>query len=381
RKSSHEALSELAGPDSSLPIPRRDALQSFRGGDGIPEGKPMEFTSGSPSQSLGVKRQSSPTRSLSRIPVSSVGNARALADEGHPSRSTAHSPLNGAPPPIDAAAANSSLSASSSAYPQPPLSPGKRYSLAAGGTTKVLADLQAGVTSTRNALENTKQQLRQSQRQVAQLTRQTEDLKEGRERLRLEIDGLNAVVTRKERMLQEAIERARKAETEAASLKSQLKTEMATSKKSLREMEATVSESTAVSQRSNREYVTLRDSIKSMVEGWKSDMDSLREEMRKREERWRKEAEDVGKKYRALLEEVRAAEKAKESVKDLRAEDERLRKALEDDFREEIARLKGEVERSSKESDESSRIAKWLAGELARLRRLMQNSGEQVSSS
>lgn len=76
-------------------------------------------------------------------------------------------------------------------------------SLTPGGTTKVLADLQAGVINARHALENTKAQLRVSQRSVAQLTRQTEDLKEGRERLRLENEGLNNVVARKERLLQE----------------------------------------------------------------------------------------------------------------------------------------------------------------------------------
>lgn len=42
-----------------------------------------------------------------------------------------------------------------------------------------------------------------SQRTVASLTRQTEDLKEARERLRLENEGLNNVVARKERLLQE----------------------------------------------------------------------------------------------------------------------------------------------------------------------------------
>jgi hypothetical protein len=79
----------------------------------------------------------------------------------------------------------------------------RRISLTPGGTTKVLADLQTGVVNARNALENTKTQLRLSQRSVAQLTRLTEDLKEGRERLRLENEGLNAVVARKERLLQE----------------------------------------------------------------------------------------------------------------------------------------------------------------------------------
>ena len=67
----------------------------------------------------------------------------------------------------------------------------------------MLADLQAGVINTKNALENTKAQLRLSQRTVAQLTRQCEDLKDGRERLRLENEGLNNVVARKERLLQE----------------------------------------------------------------------------------------------------------------------------------------------------------------------------------
>jgi hypothetical protein len=40
-------------------------------------------------------------------------------------------------------------------------------------------------------------------RRTFQLTRQTEDLKEGRDRLRLENEGLNNVVARKERLLQE----------------------------------------------------------------------------------------------------------------------------------------------------------------------------------
>lgn len=129
-----------------------------------------------------------------------LGNARALADDGL-------SPSCTSPPavlPIDAHASNNSinLNASTSSLQAPP-SPNRRISLTPGGTTKVLADLQAGVSNARNALENTKSQLRLSQRTVAQLTRQTEDLKEGRERLRLENEGLNNVVARKERLLQE----------------------------------------------------------------------------------------------------------------------------------------------------------------------------------
>jgi hypothetical protein len=129
-----------------------------------------------------------------------LGNARALADDGL-------SPALNSPPaiaPIDPHTGNNSdnFNASTSSL-QAPSSPNRRISLTPGGTTKVLADLQAGVINARNALENTKSQLRLSQRTVAQLTRQTEDLKEGRERLRLENEGLNNVVARKERLLQE----------------------------------------------------------------------------------------------------------------------------------------------------------------------------------
>lgn len=100
--------------------------------------------------------------------------------------------LNDTPTKLDVANASTSS-----------VSPTRRQSFTPGGTTKVLADLQAGILSTRNKLEDTKLQLRQSQRQVSQLTRLTEDLKETRDRLRLENEGLNNVVARKERLLQE----------------------------------------------------------------------------------------------------------------------------------------------------------------------------------
>lgn len=126
-----------------------------------------------------------------------TGNARALADDGQmPTQRPSSSKLS----PNDSDASTPQVSPSL----QPPSpNPNRRISLTPGGTTKVLADLQTGVVNARNALENTKAQLRLSQRSVAQLTRQTEDLKEARERLRLENEGLNNVVARKERLLQE----------------------------------------------------------------------------------------------------------------------------------------------------------------------------------
>ncbi|OAX40158.1 hypothetical protein K503DRAFT_808624 [Rhizopogon vinicolor AM-OR11-026] len=369
RRSSFDVLQGLAGRESNLPLPRRESATPILKRDGIREGIPMDF-GGSPGNVVNPKRMSSPTRTLSRIPVASVGNARALADDGL-------SPTRYSPPailPIDAHTTNNpvNLNASTSSL-QAPSSPNRRISLTPGGTTKVLADLQAGVVNARNALENTKSQLRLSQRTVAQLTRQTEDLKEGRERLRLENEGLNNVVARKERLLQEVLERARKAEAEAAALKSQLKSETATSKKSLREMESALAESTALSQKSEREYITLRDSIKSMSESWKHDTDKLREEMRKREDKLKRDAESVGKKYKLLAEEMQEAQRHQTTVKELRSEDLKIKKEVEEEFREEIRQLKEQVELQSHQSDEAVETARTLASELARLRRLMQS--------
>ncbi|KAL4249868.1 hypothetical protein ABKN59_002032 [Abortiporus biennis] len=362
KRNSFEVLQGLAGPDSSLPLPRRDSRANSFGEEnslnGITEGIPTGVN----------KRAQSPTRTLSRIPVSSVGNIRALAEE--------HSDMsNGAmhhgPPSLNLGASTSSNLSMSSAT-----SPNRRASFAPGNTTKVLADLQAGVLNAKNALENTKAQLRLSQRQVSQLTRQTEDLKEVRERLRLENEGLNNVVARKERLLQEVLERARKAEAEVVSLRSQLKSETTTSKKSLREMEAQVAESSAKSQKSEREYITLRDSIKSLVESFKTDNENLREEMKKRETKVKAEAEEVRKKYTQLAEEVRQDRETSGSgeVKRLITEHEKVRKEVEDRFTEEMEKMKAEVVRTSKEGDEAAKTAKHLADELARLRRMMRAS-------
>ncbi|KAI0339570.1 hypothetical protein BDW22DRAFT_1431475 [Trametopsis cervina] len=350
RRSSFEVLSTMAGPDSNLPLPKvLGRSPSF--GEEIREGIPTS----SPS-----KRLSSPTRTLSRIPVASVGNARALAEEN-----------------------DNGLTASTSSLP--PHSPNKRASFAPGNTTKVLADLQAGVLNAKNALENTKAQLRVSQQQISQLTRQREDLKDARERLRLENEGLNNVVARNERLLQEVLERARKAEAEAASLKSQLKAETLTSKKTIREMESTVTESTARSQKAEREYITLRDSMKGLVESFKHDQSALREEMKKREERMRKDGEELKKKYLKLVEEVQKQREEEGSglneVRRLKGEAEQSRREVEEGLRVDIQKLRDEVDRSIKEDNGAVQTAKNLSDELARLRRLMRTSGGGSMSS
>ncbi|KAF5316476.1 hypothetical protein D9619_006701 [Psilocybe cf. subviscida] len=358
RRSSHDVLLSLAGPDSGLPLPKqRETFEE----NGIREGVPMDS----------FKRSPSPSKS--RIPISAVGHARALADEGTTSMtSTPRSFPRQLSTTLEVGPGDTSMTM--------PTSPNKRMSLTPGGTTKVLADLQAGVVTARNALENTKTQLRLSQRSVAQLTRQTEDLKEGRERLRLENEGLNNVVARKERLLQEVLERARKAEAEAATLKSQLKSETTVSKKTIREMEAALAESTALSQKSEREYITLRDSLKSMNESFKNDLDRLRDEMKRREDRLQAEGQKMAKMYKQLVAEVQKNRDSKEEIKSLKEENQRKEQEVAKHWQEEIEAMRKQVEEEGQKSEQANKTATHLAEELARLRRLMRHAGRRSTT-
>lgn len=155
----------------------------------------------------------------------------------------------------------------------------------------------------------------------------------------------------------QVLERARKAEAEATSLKAQLKSETTSSKKSIREMEHALSESTALSQKSEREYIILRDSLKKMAEDWKGDAEKLREEMTRREEKLRAEAESMGKKYRMLVDEVKGSAR-KDSIASLKAEDDSLRTQIEDAFREEIAALRTEMDKVAGDGAEANATAR-----------------------
>lgn len=192
RRTSWEALSAYTanGPDSHLPLPVNGRGKQ----DDIREGVPMDF--GVSNASLSSKRAGSPTRSMSRmfcvlhlqgynscigdenrhsrklcwfvdrfyavlvvISELSIGHARALAEDGR-----------AAEPLPDTSTTSLEPSAPLTPHREPSSPSGNRKSLGGGNTTKVLADLQAGVMASRTALDNTKAQLRLSQRTVAQVT-------------------------------------------------------------------------------------------------------------------------------------------------------------------------------------------------------------------
>lgn len=161
-------------------------------------------------------------------------------------------------------------------------------------------------------------------------------------------------------IIYKVLERARRAEAEAATLKTQLKSETSTSKKTIREMESALAESTALSQKSEREYITLRDSIKGMTETWKQDTERLREEMRKREDKLQEEAKKLGKMYGDLVTEIKKSQEGKGAVKKLKEEDYKLSVDVEKYWTEQIRLMRQEFEQQSQTSEAANKTAKCV---------------------
>lgn len=97
------------------------------------------------------------------------------------------------------------------------------------------------------------------------------------------------------------MDRARKAENEASELRTQLKAETNNQKKAIKDMETATAESIAIAEQTSREYVTLKDSVKGITNGWKSDVETLRSEIVKREETWKKEVSQSALSARTFL--------------------------------------------------------------------------------
>ena len=126
-------------------------------------------------------------------------------------------------------------------------------------------------------------------------------------------------------------------------------------------MEAQVAQCTAVSQKSEREYITLRDAIKHLGDGWKQDVERLKREMHERETKWKKEAEDVGFKYRRLLSQVEKERALQTSVKELKAEEERVKREWEDALLKQIQELRTGIQRGESETSTAGKTAQYVS--------------------
>lgn len=123
-------------------------------------------------------------------------------------------------------------------------------------------------------------------------------------------------------------------------------------------MEASLAESTALSQKSEREYITLRDSIKGMVETWKQDTDRLHQEMKRREDKLVAEAQRAGKMYKDLVEQIKKKNESQVLVSKLKEENDEHTKEVEAYWTKQIEVMKEEIERQTRNSEEANKTAK-----------------------
>jgi FtsZ-binding cell division protein ZapB len=65
----------------------------------------------------------------------------------------------------------------------------------------MIATLQTELEHSKSHLDRVKQEVRNCRREIGTLTRRSEDLRETRDRMRGEIEALNNVIARKERMV------------------------------------------------------------------------------------------------------------------------------------------------------------------------------------
>ncbi|WVQ82513.1 hypothetical protein IAT38_004642 [Cryptococcus sp. DSM 104549] len=259
--------------------------------------------------------------------------------------------------------------------PAPTPSPRKISGSAA--STRVIDNLQTELVNSKGHVERLKQEMRASQRRVEQLTRQKEDLQETKERMRVECEGLNNVIARKERLLQEVLERARSAEATAKDLSSTRKALETSTKKSLQTMNAQVAEAQASQARSERECAALRDSVKSLRDVWAREMRGVKEDWKRGEEKNRREREEMRQKQATLLKLVQSTSAERANI-ELLAEQAHMQSQLASEaWRKHTAELRSQLEKGMKDGADAKLRAEELAGELVRLRRLMREPARE----
>lgn len=105
-----------------------------------------------------------------------------------------------------------------------------------------------------------------------------EDLKEARERLRIESQGVATTLARKERMLEETLARARAAESTSRTLEEEKKTHNTECASKIKELEHRVREAEERKNKAESEYAALRSATSALTDGWKREMKALRKD-------------------------------------------------------------------------------------------------------
>ncbi|UZJ56466.1 hypothetical protein CBS101457_005786 [Exobasidium rhododendri] len=150
-----------------------------------------------------------------------------------------------------------------------PVSPGG----SGKGSSKVINSLTNDLTYSRSALDDTKIQLRTSQKSISVLQKSLDETKEVLGRSRVENERLAQMMARKERQIQEALERARKAEVESKELGKSSREWGAR----VRKVEAELGEERILKQRAEVQYEAISTNWKTIREAWEKEMIELRQ--------------------------------------------------------------------------------------------------------
>lgn len=170
--------------------------------------------------------------------------------------------------------------------------------------------LQTDLTNSRTQLEHTRTQLRASARAVESLTRQIEDLKEGKERSRLELQGMSTTLTRRERMLEETLSRARLAENNFKISEEERKSHYGECSKKLKELESRCREAEERRAKAESEYQALKSSTSNLYGGFAKEIAALKKELKstklkneqdRNDSRTRQQSSELASKHNAAL--------------------------------------------------------------------------------
>ncbi|OAV92656.1 hypothetical protein PTTG_04988 [Puccinia triticina 1-1 BBBD Race 1] len=242
-----------------------------------------------------------------------------------------------------------------------------------GNTGKVITTLQSDLLYARTALDQSKSQLRLSQRAVESLNRQTEDLKESMSRLRLENEGLSKMLSRKERTVSELMERLKRSEAELGTLKLEKKELDISFKKISKETDEVVKDSVRRRDRAETQYEAVRSGVKSLSEGWKRDVSTLKQDISRLEEKHRKEMEDSRLKYNTLAKLHASRSGALSRIETDLTNLQSSKEGFIAQYTSELSGLKAHLEQDQKKSDEGLLLAREVSDECARFKRILRN--------
>ncbi|KAM0752366.1 hypothetical protein T439DRAFT_324444 [Meredithblackwellia eburnea MCA 4105] len=356
---------------------------------GLPQPRQSNARASSPFDSPttineGSSRPSSPLIGTGPVPGAVSFTKALLSENGSPILdSESFDPVDGEPPRASngrterSDSGSGAVSRSSPAAGNPFFGSGasrerlsKSAASAASGSGKVISGLQSELLARSSALDTARQQLRNSQKAVEVLSRQNDDLKDAKERLSADYEGLNKMISRKERLTEEAVGRANVAESALSTLQAKHQEALSAHKNRIKEMEESTLLAEEARAKAESEHQALRLGMKSMAEGWKAELDWLKADLVKLEAKHQRELDETKLKHSTLTKLFKAKEAEHGNVKATINKMQMSLKQTEKTIEELKEQFAGRLQVAANE-DESLKRCLQLETEFQRLRRLM----------